>query len=307
MLDGDIYETVEEYNYGTEVAVKEGAVKEGYTVTSWTTKDATVTGGKFVIPAKDVTFTATSTENEPIVVVNDDGSTTTTEETVYDKDGATVTESESKTVDADGKTISTGTAVSTKTVDSTGATVTETEGKTVFTDKTTVLDYSKETEAGASTTVVAAELSLPDGAVPSTENLSFTSTPVDKSTLSEDVRKEIGNAPVFDLSLMSGTSAVTQFGKAVTVSIYYEIAPGQNVENMVVFYISADGKVTSIDCEYNEKTKMVSFETGHFSMYAVGFEEESEDANWYLAIAAVAMMIVVAILVTLGIYRKTTY
>ena len=303
-LDGEIYGTVTEYNYGTEVVVLEGAVKEGYTVTPWATEDVTVTGGKFTMPAKAVTFTATSTENEPIVVVNDDGTTTTTEETVYEKDGATITEYESKTVDADGKTVSTGTAVETKTVDTTGTVTKETEGKTVFTDKTTVLDYSKETESGSTTTKVAAGLSLPDGAVPSTENLSFTSVEVDKSTLSEEVREAIGDAPVFDLTLMSGTSAVTQFGKTVTVSIYYELAPGQKASNMVIYYISADGNVTSIDCTYDEKAKTASFETDHFSMYAVGFEEHVEEI-WYISIAVAAMMILIAILVTAGIYRKT--
>lgn len=48
---------------GYEETVKENHVIEGYTVTPWTTSDATVTNGKLVMPEKDVTFTATSSVN----------------------------------------------------------------------------------------------------------------------------------------------------------------------------------------------------------------------------------------------------
>lgn len=46
-----------------EETVKDNYLKEGYTVTPWTTIDVTVSNGKFVMPEKDVTFTATSTIN----------------------------------------------------------------------------------------------------------------------------------------------------------------------------------------------------------------------------------------------------
>lgn len=46
-----------------EETVKDNYVREGYTVTPWTTTDVTVTDGKFIMPEKDVTFTATSSIN----------------------------------------------------------------------------------------------------------------------------------------------------------------------------------------------------------------------------------------------------
>lgn len=48
---------------GYEETVKDNYVIEGYTVTPWATTDVSVTDGKFTMPGKDVTFTATSSKN----------------------------------------------------------------------------------------------------------------------------------------------------------------------------------------------------------------------------------------------------
>lgn len=62
ILDGkEIDRTVGRVDY--EETVKENYVKQGYIVTPWSTADAEVTGGKFRMPEKDVTFTATSSKN----------------------------------------------------------------------------------------------------------------------------------------------------------------------------------------------------------------------------------------------------
>lgn len=48
---------------GSEQTVRETHVKEGHTVSSWTTEDVTVSGGKFTMPENDVVFNATATVN----------------------------------------------------------------------------------------------------------------------------------------------------------------------------------------------------------------------------------------------------
>lgn len=62
VVDGkEIDKSVGKVDY--EEKVKDVYVKEGYTATAWSTTDATVVDGKFTMPEKDVTFTATTTVN----------------------------------------------------------------------------------------------------------------------------------------------------------------------------------------------------------------------------------------------------
>lgn len=62
VVDGiEIDKSVGKVDY--EEKVKDVYVKEGYTATDWSTQDATVVDGKFTMPEKDVTFTATTTVN----------------------------------------------------------------------------------------------------------------------------------------------------------------------------------------------------------------------------------------------------
>ena len=63
-IDGEVYETPEEYTYGTEVTVKSIPTKTGYTFKDWTTSDATISNGKFVMPAKNVELTGSWTAKD---------------------------------------------------------------------------------------------------------------------------------------------------------------------------------------------------------------------------------------------------
>ena len=59
--------------YGTQVTVAEKPEYEGYTFTGWTTTDATVSGGKFAMPDKNVTLRGTFTTNTNDVIYEVDG------------------------------------------------------------------------------------------------------------------------------------------------------------------------------------------------------------------------------------------
>ena len=59
----------ETHVYNSEVTVLGAYTKTGYTVTEWKAEGITVTDGKFTMPAKDVTFTATSTINSYTLTV----------------------------------------------------------------------------------------------------------------------------------------------------------------------------------------------------------------------------------------------
>ncbi len=58
------------YDYNSEVTVSEAYTKTGYTVSEWKAEGITVTGGKFFMPAGDVTFNATSTANKYTLTIN---------------------------------------------------------------------------------------------------------------------------------------------------------------------------------------------------------------------------------------------
>ncbi|MGN1045160.1 MAG: leucine-rich repeat protein, partial [Candidatus Methanomethylophilaceae archaeon] len=58
----------DEYDYRTEVTVRESYEETGHTVTGWSTDDVKVTDGKFVLGATDVIFDAVSTVNQYHVI-----------------------------------------------------------------------------------------------------------------------------------------------------------------------------------------------------------------------------------------------
>lgn len=68
---------------GTTYDVTEKYVKKGYTVTGWQTKDVTVSGGKFIMPEKDVVFSATTSINSYTLTYRHAGEVYKTETVVY--------------------------------------------------------------------------------------------------------------------------------------------------------------------------------------------------------------------------------
>ena len=100
-VDGETVFT-DTFGYGTEVTVRDMFQKTGYTVTGWSTDDAEVSDGKFVLGASDVVFDAASTVNQYDVVYKVDGEmvftdtfdygTEVTVRDMFQKTGYTVTE-----------------------------------------------------------------------------------------------------------------------------------------------------------------------------------------------------------------------
>lgn len=82
---------------------------------------------------------------------------------------------------------------------------------------------------------------------------------------------------VYDLSLQSGGSAITNFGDAdVTVGLPYQLANGENAAGVYAYYIDSDGKASVIlNSKYDAKNKRVVFQTNHFSNYAIGYDENA--------------------------------
>ena len=70
LVNGEAVGEIENYDYKSEVSVREALEEIGYTITPWSTDDIEVTDGKFIIGASDVTFKATKTPNKYGYTIN---------------------------------------------------------------------------------------------------------------------------------------------------------------------------------------------------------------------------------------------
>ncbi|QHW33742.1 hypothetical protein GZH47_25040 [Paenibacillus rhizovicinus] len=104
----------------------------------------------------------------------------------------------------------------------------------------------------------------------------------DTSKLSEDVKTSIGDRPVIDISLrVNGEQLPWSNSEApVTVAIPYSpsAAEAANAEHITIWYIGANGQPTSVyDAKYDPAAGNVTFQTAHFSTYAVVYVEKHFD------------------------------
>jgi uncharacterized repeat protein (TIGR02543 family) len=112
----------------------------------------------------------------------------------------------------------------------------------------------------------------------------------DKSGLPEDIRDAIGDRPLVQLTLsIDGVRTDWSNSNApVTVSISYTPTAAElaNPESIVVWYIDGSGNAVSVpNGHYDPATGMVTFDTTHFSDYAVAYNKVSfkdvAESAWY--------------------------
>ena len=95
----------------------------------------------------------------------------------------------------------------------------------------------------------------------------------DIASLDEETRAEIGEKPVFDFSIMSGSKTISEFGGKVTITVPYTATERELANGLVVYYINDQGGLEIIkNCIYDEKSKTMTFATQHFSRYAIGYK-----------------------------------
>lgn len=119
-----------------------------------------------------------------------------------------------------------------------------------------------------------------------TGDVRITASKADVAALSEAARQAVGDKPVFEFSVTCNGSTISQFGGNVTVSVPYTPKAGEDSNAIVIYYINSKGELEIVShCVYNPATGMISFDTNHFSKYAVGynklsFNDVAENA-WY--------------------------
>jgi len=104
--------------------------------------------------------------------------------------------------------------------------------------------------------------------------LQFTATRLDASTLPGRLAEHIaaGDA-AYQFELLLDERPLSSFGAGdVTVEVPYTLRPGQTADKIVVYYVAANGELELIkNARYNEKTGMVSFSPGSFSLYVPAY------------------------------------
>ena len=95
---------------------------------------------------------------------------------------------------------------------------------------------------------------------------------------STEAKAAIGTRPAYDLSLvyLSGgkeTPIANLNGHTISVRLPYTLAKGEQTGNLYAVYVDNAGKVEWITrSSYDASQKAVVFETGHFSVYGVGYK-----------------------------------
>ncbi|MEA4894600.1 MAG: S-layer homology domain-containing protein [Oscillospiraceae bacterium] len=93
-------------------------------------------------------------------------------------------------------------------------------------------------------------------------------------SLSEADRQLVGDHPVYNFGLTAGSTAISGFGTgSASVGIPYTPAAGEDVNAIVVYYLSDSSTLETMRGRYNAATGMVEFTTKHFSKYAVGYNK----------------------------------
>ncbi len=119
------------------------------------------------------------------------------------------------------------------------------------------------------------------------EDVKITINKVDASALSPETQKAIGDHPVFNFNVSSGSKTISNFGGNVKVVVPYTLKANEDKSAIIIYYINAQGKLEVIkDCIYDEATGSITFNTSHFSQYAVGYQKISfKDVSagcWYV-------------------------
>ncbi|MCL2030149.1 MAG: WG repeat-containing protein, partial [Oscillospiraceae bacterium] len=120
---------------------------------------------------------------------------------------------------------------------------------------------------------------------------------VDTETLLDILSPEtvafVADRPVFDFSVSVDGQNIHRLNGRVKVEVPYALAPGENPNAIVVYYLSEDGNLYMKRGSYDSVKGIVSFITDHFSNFMIGYNPVSftdvpETHEYYDAITFIA-------------------
>ncbi|BFT73945.1 S-layer homology domain-containing protein [Paenibacillus sp. P36] len=128
-------------------------------------------------------------------------------------------------------------------------------------------------------------LAIPNGLLSNVDlhsatEVRFVIASADRSSIPDEMKGQIGQRPVLELSILVDGNPVTfnNPSMAVTVAIPYQPTEEElkNPEHIVVWYFDHAGEAHAVPSgKYEASTGTVTFKTTHFSTFAVGYQQKS--------------------------------
>ncbi len=158
-----------------------------------------------------------------------------------------------------------------------GATKTTVSAKT----QTSTGSVSASTVTGSDDVELKNATFVPDsnikGSLSDTDTVEFGAEALDKNDtslgLSDEAKDRIGDQPVYDFTMLVNGEKPEDgaLGGSMTVRIPYNLAEGDDPENIMVWYIKDDGTLVEVAATYTKigEQGYAVFETTHFSYYTV--------------------------------------
>ncbi|MBE6629971.1 MAG: hypothetical protein E7624_03885 [Ruminococcaceae bacterium] len=79
---------------------------------------------------------------------------------------------------------------------------------------------------------------------------------------------------IYDFGVTVGGDPLSQFDSTITVVLPYTLKEGEDPNGIVIWYVAEDGSIEQYPAVYENGT--VTFQTKHFSYYAIAYEETQE-------------------------------
>ena len=96
-------------------------------------------------------------------------------------------------------------------------------------------------------------------------------TPAKK--LNKQVKKAIGDRPVYDIVLKAGDKKVANLSGKLNISLTYKKNAKEKTKGLFVAYVNDSGKLVRVkDSSYNSKTEKITFTTKSLKRFAVIYE-----------------------------------
>ena len=130
----------------------------------------------------------------------------------------------------------------------------------------------------------------------------------DKEKLTEEQKKTVGDAPVFEFNLKSGDKDIHDLGGTAKITVPYELKKGEDANKITVWYLDEEGKPAAMNSAYDSETKSITFETSHFSYYfiaedaAIQDDKKDDSSSNNTVYYAVAAVIIILIIIALAYY-----
>ncbi len=117
-------------------------------------------------------------------------------------------------------------------------------------------------------------------------NVKISIEKVDESKLTTINKEVTKDRPVYSFNIKVGDSKVSGFdGGRVRISLPYTSASGEDLDALVVYYLTEEGKVEPVRGKYNKETGQVDLVLSHFSYYVIGHNNvkfnDVSDTSWY--------------------------